>query len=175
MGIAESERDAIIFQFEDLPRNILMLRRTAGGQLAESADSTVNPPRSSDSDSSDAARLLRRPSPPPPPLTSQRLCFGVVFCVLCCFNRAGLLSSRRGAGGGEGEPGGGGAHRQTEAPASPQRALPVPAVREPPRHPHQVGRGRPPLRPLHASLPVSHFLPLPPLSTSPGGSAAWLC
>lgn len=137
-----------------------MLRHPAGVQVGQSADLAVNPPRSSDSDASDAAWLLLRPSPlrsPPPP--RQAGAFASVSVKR--FNRVGLLSSRRGAGGGEGEPGGGGSHRQTEAPASPQRALPVPAVREPPRHPHQVGRGRPPLRPLHASLPVSHFLPLP--------------
>lgn len=44
----------------------------------------------------------------------------------------------RGAGGGEGEPDRDGANRQTETPASPQRALPLPAVRKSARHAHQV-------------------------------------
>lgn len=126
--------------------------------------------RSSDSDSSDAARLLLLL----PSLCSLRQAREILFVSAKLFNCLDLLSSRRGTGGGEGEPGRGGAHRQTKAPASPQRALPFPAVWEPPCHPHQVWQGRPPLRPLHASLPVSYFLP-PPLSTSPGGSAAWLC
>lgn len=99
--------------------------------------------------------------------------FGPVSAKL--FNCVCFLLSRRGAGRGEGEPSRGRAHRQTEAPASPQRALPVPAVREPPRHPHQVGRGLLPLRPPACHTSCVSLPPPPPLSTSPGGSAAWRC
>lgn len=112
-------------------------------------------------------RFIRHSSDSAAPVVSllprQAREFVSVFAKL--FNCVNLLLPHRGTGRGEGEPGGGGAYRQTEAPASPQRALPVPAVWEPPRHPHQVGRGRPPLTPLHASLPVSHSLPphSPPL------------